>query len=370
MADPHAPHHWLKLALVPGLGARKQQALLRGFGSPEAALFAGRQALRAHLDESVVDALQQVAAGGADGDVDAHLAWLAQAGNRMLTLADEDYPQALLELPDPPVVLFAKGDVSVLQHPALAVIGSRNATPIGLDHAFAFARALSDRGVVPVSGLAQGIDGGAHRGGLAGEAGTIAVVGTGLDRVYPAQHRELAHDIAQRGLLLSEFVLGTPPKREHFPRRNRLIAALSQGTLVVEAALGSGSLITARQAVELGRDVFAIPGSIHSPQSKGCHRLIKDGAKLVESVDDILQESAFSQALRAAPQAEPQINALPQPDPDAAHLLDVMGFEPVEFDGLVDRSGLTAERLCAILLALELEGVVVVLPGSRYQRRP
>ncbi|HSC80815.1 MAG TPA: DNA-processing protein DprA [Chitinolyticbacter sp.] len=357
--------HWLRFALVPGVGARRQLALLRGFGSPEAALFACEQALSAHLDQGLIRGFKAVAAGGEDDAVARHLAWLAEPGNRLITLADDDYPRSLLDLPDAPPLLFCKGRVDLLSAAALAVVGSRNATPQGLEHASAFAQSMSAGGLTVVSGLAAGIDAAAHRGSLKEVGSTIAVVGTGLDRVYPAGNVSLAHEVAEHGLMISEFVLGTPPKAEHFPRRNRLIAALTRGVLVVEAALGSGSLITARQAADLGREVFAIPGSIHSPVARGCHRLIKDGAKLVESADDILSELGWHDAACRPVRADP---VLPLGEIERS-VLDAAGYDPVDFDTLLVRCGLTADALCAILLGLEMAGAVTTLPGGRYQRQ-
>lgn len=357
--------HWLRFALVPGVGARRQLALLRGFGSPEAALFASAAALAPHLDAGLIPAFKQVAEGARDNEVERHLAWLGESGNGLVTLADGGYPRTLLDLPDAPTVLFCKGRIELLAATAVAIVGSRNATPQGLEHAAAFAESMSAGSLTVVSGLAAGIDAAAHRGALLGAGSTVAVVGTGLDRVYPAANKVLAHDIAERGLIVSEFVLGTPPKAEHFPRRNRLIAALARGTLVVEAALGSGSLITARQAADLGRDVFAIPGSIHSPVARGCHRLIKDGAKLVESAEDILSELGWSGG--ASPRREAGPMALLGDNERA--VLDAAGYDPVDFDALIGRTGLTADALCAILLGLELAGAVTTLPGGRYQRQ-
>lgn len=256
-------------------------------------------------------------------------------------------------------MLYAKGRIELLNVPSLAIVGSRNATPQGEKTAEAFAQALSDAGYCVVSGLALGIDGAAHRGALAGRGSTVAAVGTGLDIVYPARHRQLAHQISEGGLLISEFPIGTPSMAQNFPRRNRLISGLSLGCLVVEAHLQSGSLITARLAAEQGREVFAIPGSIHSPVSKGCHRLIKQGAKLVETIEDILEELGA-----IAPVAAGMDDATPEDEP----LLEHLGYDPVGMDALVARSGLTSETLSAMLLVLELDGKVASLPGGRYQR--
>ena len=246
----------------------------------------------------------------------------------------------------------------MLNRPALAVVGSRNATTQGLNNAEAFAQAVSAAGLCIVSGMAHGIDAAAHRGGLRGKSSSIAVVGTGLDKIYPAANRELAHQLAQEGVLISEFSLGTPPLAANFPRRNRIISGLSLGCLVVEASLQSGSLITARMALEQGRDVFAIPASIHAPQAKGCHYLIKQGAKLVECAQDILQELGHFTAATAQPASAPESHPL------FAHL----GFDPIDLDNLSQRSGLTIEALSAILLQLEMDGNVATLPGGLYQR--
>lgn len=302
---------------------------------------------------------QQINAGPNLEACTATLEWLEQSGNHLLTLADSSYPQSLLEIPDPPALLYAKGNLSLLQIPGIAVVGSRNASPQGEKNAEEFSAALSQHGVCIISGMALGIDGAAHRGALRVSGKTIAVVGTGLDIVYPARHRELAHQIAQHGLIISEFPLGTPSKPQNFPRRNRIISGLSRGCLVVEANVQSGSLITARLAAEQGREVFAIPGSIHSPLSKGCHQLIKQGAKLVDNTRDILDELDIA----SSPNANPGQH-LPEQDP----LLEAMGYDPISMDTLVERSGLTSDRLSAMLLVLELDNKVTSLPGGRFQR--
>jgi DNA processing protein len=276
----------------------------------------------------------------------------------VLTLADTAYPKQLLEIPDPPALLYVAGDARLLSSPALAIVGSRNATPQGLRNAHAFARALSDAGLAIVSGLAIGVDSEAHRGGLEGPGSTIAVLGTGIDVIYPRRNAPLAEDILSRGALVSEFPLGTEPHAGNFPRRNRLISGLAKGCLVVEAAVDSGSLISARFAADQGREVFAIPGSIHSPLSKGCHALIKQGAKLVESAQDVLEELGIS-----ARRAEIA------PEPGEGHdLLEKMGFDPCDIDELTVRSGLPAEAVSAALLELELDGKIAGLPGGLYQR--
>ncbi|MHB8760163.1 MAG: DNA-processing protein DprA [Thiobacillus sp.] len=346
---------WLRLALAPGVGNAALLRLLTAFGSPEAVLASGRSALASHLSPAQCDAVL----GAPDpAPLDAALAWLAQPGNALMTLGDADYPAALLEIPDPPAILYCKGRRELLGRPALGIVGSRNATPQGLRDAEAFALALSNAGLTVVSGLALGIDAAAHRGGLAGAASSIAVLGTGLDRIYPARNQALAHELAASGLIVSEFALGTPPLPGHFPRRNRLISGLSRGVLVVEAAPDSGSLITARVAAEQGREVFAIPGSIHSPLARGCHALIKQGAKLVESAADVLDELAWQQRL------SPPV--LPQGEPDP--VLDALDGAPTTLDSLAQKTGLTLDALSAKLLTLELDGRIAALPGGRYQK--
>ena len=294
--------------------------------------------------------------------LDRTMAWLAEGdGRAVITLGDAHYPPLWLETADPPLLVFAQGRTELLLHPALAVVGSRNPTAQGRDNAHAFARSLSEAGLCIVSGLALGVDGAAHEGGLEGPGGTIAIVGTGLDRVYPRRHHDLAHRIARHGLIVSELALGAPPLAPHFPQRNRLIAGLARGTLVVEAALQSGSLITARLAAEYGREVFAIPGSIHAPQSRGCHALIRQGAKLVEGAGDILEE------LRWGATRESPAQAVVEGEDDP--LLQALGYDPVTLDALVERTGTAPAELAARLLELELDGRVARLPGQLFQRR-
>ncbi|MBI1174154.1 MAG: DNA-protecting protein DprA [Sideroxydans sp.] len=347
---------WVALSQVPGLGGEGLRRLLQVFGSPTAVFTTPVSSLRQHVKPAVAEAIAQ--------DIDETLLlqladWLDSPGNGIVTLADPDYPQALLNIPDPPPLLYIKGRRELLNSSALAIVGSRNATPQGLSNAEAFAQTLGIAGLCIVSGLAHGIDAAAHRGGLRSSAGSIAVIGTGMDKVYPAANRELAHLLAAQGLLISEFPLGTPPLAANFPRRNRIISGLSLGCLVVEASLQSGSLITARMALEQGREVFAIPGSIHSPQTKGCHHLIKQGAKLVECAQDILDELKGLFAVGSTGE-----NPVADEHPLYLHL----GFDPVDLDTLSLRSGLTIEALSAILLQLELEDRVAALPGGLYQR--
>jgi len=353
---------WLRLSLIPGIGPENQRALLTAFGLPEAVFASSRPALAGVIGERLAAAL-------CDTDnrakVEAALQWRAVPGNAIVTLADPEYPAALLHTADPPSLLYVKGRVELLARPSLAIVGSRNPTAQGLANAEAFAKVLSQSGLAVVSGLALGIDAAAHRGGLAGEGGTIAFIGTGADRIYPARNAELARQIAEQGVIVSEFPLGMPPVQHNFPRRNRLIAGIARGVLVVEAAQQSGSLITARLAAELGREVFAIPGSIHSPLSKGCHQLIKQGAKLVDDAADILAELAWGRP--AASVANEPVSAEGLPD-SAVLVLQAMGFDPVDMDTLCARSNLTPEVLFDILLALEFDGRVAKLPGGRFQR--
>ena len=352
---------WLSLSLTRGLGGESARRLLKEFGSPDAVFAASISSLKSVVKSDVA---AEIAAGIAEDAIASSLAWLEGANNHIFTLADDDYPQALLNIPDPPLLLYVKGRPGLLNRPALAVVGSRNATPQGIGNAEAFAKTLSDAGLCIISGMAHGIDAAAHRGALRGQGSSIAIVGTGLDKVYPAANRELAHELAQQGALVSEFPLGTPPLAANFPRRNRLISGMSAGCLVVEAGLQSGSLITARMALEQGRDVFAIPGSIHAPQSKGCHALLKQGAKLVETAQDILEELG---GLLPTPMRNPAAKGEDMHDPDFA-LLDHLGYDPVDVDTLRARSGLTVAELSAMLLTLELEGLVSALPGGLYQR--
>ena len=365
-ADPGLAS-WLQLTLTPGLGAATIRGLLSQFGLPEKVLAARRTELARFASTEALQALDSDAVAKA---VERALAWLEQPGNAIVTLADAAYPRLLLEITDPPAVLYCRGRTDLLNRPALALVGSRNATVQGNSNAEQFARSFGTAGLTIVSGLAQGIDAAAHRGGLAGEGSTIAVLGTGADIIYPQGNASLAAEIAVRGLLLSEFPLGTKALAHNFPRRNRLISGLAQGCLVIEAALASGSLITARAAAEQGREVFAVPGSIHSPLSKGCHALIKSGAKLVESAEDVLAElSAFRRTGFTSTRAAANVTAAPGSTGSTDEpLLVCMGFDPVDVDSLCARAGLPAEKVSAELLRLELASRVTVLPGGLYQR--
>ena len=355
---------WVRLLLTPGVGKDTARRLLAAFGLPESIFAQPLNALQTVVGPKTADALLQ-SPEDLDASIERLEVWLAESPNRhVLTLADPRFPPDLLQMADPPVLLYVMGDLNALAHPRrLAMVGSRNPTPQGEANAHQFAKALGQAGVCVVSGLALGVDGAAHAGALDGGAPTIAVVGTGLDRVYPRRHLSLAHRIVAHGAIVSEYPLGTPPLQANFPQRNRLIAGLSQGTLVVEATLQSGSLITARLAAEQSREVFAIPGSIHAPQSRGCHALIRQGAKLVESAQDILEDLRIAEprSLDAAPTETHEGD-----EPDA--LLVALGFEPVSLDALQARTGLDTAHLQARLLELELDGAIGRLPGGLFQR--
>ncbi|MGX7005152.1 DNA-processing protein DprA [Caballeronia sp. KNU42] len=409
---------WLRLANTSGLPPIALRALLAEFGGPQAvlnqsfdalAVIAGEKAARAVLGPPPRSEL-----GSFDECLACTLEWASAPGNRIVTLADSAYPPALLTMPDPPPLLYVKGRLDLLQARAVAIVGSRSATPQGIDDARRFAQALSDAGLVIVSGLALGIDGAAHRGGLSGPGGTIAVIGTGADLVYPPLHHALAHEIAVNGTIVSEWPLGTPARPANFPQRNRLIAGLASGVLIVEAATRSGSLITARLANEMGRDVFAIPGSIHAPLSRGCHRMIKQGAKLAETPEDILDEfgmtipseavadsaskprrraktrsaedasvepvtsefvlepqdaSASRSIARGKPASASWASASLKPvNPEAQRLLDALGHSPATLEILAERTEMDGATLQSLLLQLELSGRIGALPGGRFTR--
>ncbi len=362
---------WLRLTLTPGLGDTSARRLLAAFGPPETLYTQTPPALQAVLTPAQAEALLQIPEGWA-ALLDSTWAWLqAEPATRaVVALGDPAYPQALLNIEDPPLLLYLSGrlDLPLDSARSLAIVGSRNPTPQGALNARQFAMALAEQGLTIVSGLALGIDGAAHEGALAGmrsadRLATVAVVGTGADRVYPKSHHALAHRISERGLIVSEYPLGTPPLAANFPRRNRLIAGLSNATLVVEAALQSGSLITARLAAEQGKEVFAIPGSIHATQSRGCHVLIRQGAKLVESAQDVLEDLP-GWVDSTTPSATPS----PPVHKATDEVLQALGLDPVSLDALQARTGLDIARLQARLMALELEGLVARLPGGLLQR--
>ena len=358
MTAPADALYWVALEAIPGLGPETSRRLLAQFAKPADIFSASASQLSPLVGDKIAAALV------APINPDEHretLDWLAATDAHLITWHDPDYPETLRSMPDAPAWLYVKGQRAALKRPMLAIVGSRNATAQGKRDAQAFGQALAEAGLTIVSGLAEGIDTAAHEGGLAGNGTGVAVVGTGLDRVYPARNRDLAHRLAAGGALVSEFPLGTPPKPGHFPRRNRLISGLSLGVLVVEAAPQSGSLITARLAAEQGRDVFAIPGSIHSPLAKGCHQLIKQGAKLVESAADVIEELNLPWLIELAALVN---NPATGSDP----ILDVMGTDPINLDELALRSRLTVDNLSAMLFTHEMEGLVAVLPGGLYQR--
>ncbi len=395
---------WLRLCMTPGVGNATARTLLTRFGLPENIFQQPLSELAQVVQEAQARALRSVPQA-LDVQLETTLRWLrgdtpsvpesaeleqGHSRRRIVALGEAEYPEALLQIEDPPLLLYLMGQARLgpappvatatqkplsearpTLHEGIAIVGSRNPTPQGDGNARQFAKALAEAGLTVVSGMALGIDGAAHGGALeatlAGSASvpTIAVVGTGLDRVYPKQHLALARKICQRGLLISEFALGTPPLAANFPQRNRLIAALTRGTLVVEAAMQSGSLITARLAAEQGKEVFAIPGSIHSPQSRGCHALIRQGAKLVESAQDVLEELQWPQ--RAGERAR-ESTANPASAVAAEELLKWLGYDPVGLDTLVGRSGIGASDWQVHLLTLEIEGHVARLAGGAYQR--
>jgi len=359
MSAAAATADWLRLTLVPGIGNQTQRKLLKTFGLPTAIFGASRDALASAVGDSAATLLLQTDNEAAIAQA---LTWSERPDQHLVCLADPDYPQALLEIPDPPTVLYVRGRLELLNQASVAVVGSRNPTPQGTANAERFAAALAATGLSVTSGLALGIDAAAHRGALAAGGASVAFIGTGNDRVYPAANRQLAIDLARLGTIVSEFPLGTPPLASNFPRRNRLISGFAKGVLVVEATTESGSLITARLAAEQGREVFAVPGSIHSPQSRGCHRLIKQGAKLVETVADILDE------LRPSSRAPEVSTTICPKTEEPSALLQTMGFDPCSLDEVVQRSGLSTDAVSVLLLHLELDGRVASLPGGRYQQ--
>ncbi len=376
---------WLRLTLTPGIGNGAARRLLARFGLPQAIFQQTEAALQLCVPAAQAKALREIPQGW-EALWQTTAQWLANAAPQgparaIVSLGDLRYPQALLDTEDPPLLLYLMGPASLLEHQpfpsdrCLAVVGSRNPTAQGAENARLFARALCGAGLTIVSGLALGVDAAAHEGALeaatsAGTmAATIAVVGTGLDRVYPRKNLDLAHRIAAHGLIVSEYPLGTPPLPGNFPKRNRIISGLSQGTLVVEAALASGSLITARMAAEQGREVFAIPGSIHAPQSRGCHALIRQGAKLVESAQDVLEELKIpATTLPGLPQEGVNAPGAAASDETDDPVLAALGYDPMGLDALIARTGMDASTLQVALLELELDGRIARLPGGLFQR--
>lgn len=367
---------WLRLSLEPGLGPAQARNLLAAIGLPQQIYGLSAGSLGKLLPMNLAQQLARQPDEAVQAAIDRTVAWLEPAGHHLLTLADPAYPQALLDIHDPPLLLYVNGNPDCLARPAISIVGARSASAGGMDNARAFARYLAQQGWCIASGLAQGIDTAAHEGALlAGPAagGTVAVLGTGIDIVYPAANRDLAHRIAAAGALVSEFPLGTRALPYQFPKRNRLVAGMSRGVLVVEAAKQSGSLITARLASEMGREVFAIPGSIHSPLSRGCHALIRQGAKLVESAEDIHEELGRPAPHDGSPDSgaaeQATGDAVPETDPADQSVLEALGHDPVHLDTLLQRTGLDLPSLNSRLLQLELSDTVVRQSDGRYQRR-
>lgn len=355
--------HWLALIRAPHVGPTTFHTLLQQYVEPQAVFSAARSSLEKSglKAETIAYLLHPDWA-----QVDADLAWLDQSSAGLLLIQDDNYPALLKQIPDPPPLLFVMGDAEVLNRKQLAIVGSRNPTPTGRETAHEFARHLAANGLVITSGLALGIDGASHEGALDGNGMTVAVVGTGLDRVYPARHRELAHEMAENGALISEFPLGTKPMPGNFPRRNRIISGLSMGVLVVEAALRSGSLITARLAADQGREVFAVPGSIHNPQARGCNALIRQGAKLVETAEHIFEElGGFARPGSIEPEINKTVTS-PELDGEYRKVLESVGYEPTPVDMVVERSGLTTDAVCSMLLVLELHGLIASTSSGHY----
>ena len=364
---------WLVALRTPGLGpGGLRQCLDQVGGDIHAAL--------AHLRRGV-PALDADAHAWLEHPDEARLAldaaWLAEPGHRLLRCTDADFPPQLEHIAQPPAVLFVAGDASLLLHPQVAIVGARAASASGKAHARAFSRTLADAGFAITSGMADGIDGAAHCAALETGARTLAVIGTGPDRVYPRKHHGLARRLAEHGVLVSEFPPGTPARADHFPRRNRIISGLALGVLVIEAGLRSGSLITARLAAEQGREVFALPGSIHNPLARGCHRLIRDGARLIENATEIIELLAPAAralgrelATRLGPETAGTVPAMAAMDPDYRRLLTALGHEPATMDELVQRTELSAAALSSMLLMLELDGRIERAPGNLYHAMP
>lgn len=358
---------WVRLLATEGVGSGTARNLLAAFGLPQAIFSATFARLEKVAPEKVARRLLSPPTDAVLRQIDKTCEWAAKDGNHILTLADADYPASLLEAPDPPVMLYAKGRVSLLSQPAVAIVGSRNATRQGCRDAASFAEALGTAGWTIVSGMALGIDAAAHAGGLASPASTVAVIGTGADIIYPARNEALARRIAEEGCMVSEYPLGTAALAANFPRRNRIISGLSRGVLVIEAAARSGSLITAHTAAEQGREVFAVPGSIHSPLSRGCHRLIREGAKLVETAQDILEElPCMAPVSGGTPGMERPAETVV--DGEKARVLAAMGFSPADLDSLSEQLGMDVAGLSGLLLEMELDGLVERLPGGQYSR--
>jgi DNA processing protein len=349
--------YWLALLRTPGIGAKTFTTLLESH-SPDQLFSKSQAALSAlRLKQKSIDFIKTP-----NWDIiDKDLLWLSQTDNDVITLYDPLYPHQLKEIDSPPPLLFVRGDKQILSHTQIGIVGSRNPSPLGHQTAIDFSHSLASLGFTITSGLALGIDSASHQGALSAKGYTVAVMGTGLDRVYPARNKDLATEIAKKGLLISEFPPGTAAKANHFPRRNRIISGLSIGLLVIEAAKKSGSLITARMALEANREVFAIPGSIHNPLARGCNALIKEGAKLVENTQDILDElGQYNQPIKESNKKELQITI----DQEEQKLLNFIMFSPTSVDWLVQKSGFSIEVTSSILLLLELQGSIASTPGG------
>ena len=359
-------NNFLRLFHISGLGRISLQRLNQHFGGNFNHVFdaSHSELLAAGLNSRQTNQLKN----SDDAQLERDLCWLEQPDNHIISFDDEAYPPLLRETADFPVLLYASGNIDLLSTPQIAIVGSRNCSPGGASTAFNFAAQLAKSGLTITSGMATGIDAKAHLGALSTKGHTIAVTGTGLDSIYPAKNRQLAYEIHETGLLVSEFPLGTGPRRENFPRRNRIISGLSLATLVVEASRRSGSLITAQQALEQGREVFAIPGSIHNPQARGCHQLIREGARLVDQVSDIIDELGSLLGFIAEQQSDECSRQKTGLDPESEKLLEVIGYDPVTSDTLVERSGLTIDKLSSMLVLLELNDLIQSAPGGCYVR--
>ncbi|MCC2645083.1 MAG: dprA [Burkholderiales bacterium] len=354
--DTDKLHSWLHLAMTPKVGPKTVLKLLHHFTTVENILAQDSNTLSQFVGSTVA---RLIVANAAEKAVNEAYTWLEKdKSNNIITLADSFYPKGLGEMVDPPIILFAKGDLSLLDKHKFTIIGTRHPTEQGTLNAFNFAKHLSNLDLTIVSGMADGIDRYAHLGALEGHGKTIGVIGTGIDRVYPASNKDLFHKVAVDGLLLSEFALGTQPFVGNFPRRNRIVAGLSKGCLVIESAVDGGSMITANMALEMGREVMAIPGSIHNPVARGCHKLIKVGAKLIETTNDIIEELQIVQEVQKSVMAEP-IN-----DP----ILQIMGFDAVDIDHICNKLNVSVAEICANLLALELDGHITNCGNGKYQR--
>ena len=360
--------NWLRLIKLPGIGARSVEKLVSAYSNPADILNASTHDWqRAGISVNRVPSLAQ-----RDVDISADLKWLEADDHHIITLEDPEYPALLTHIDPPPPLLYVYGDLSMLNHPQLAIVGSRNPSSAGLANTAAFAEHLATQGLGITSGLAIGVDGAAHEAALKANGLTIAVAATGLDQVYPARHQNLARRIVEQGAIVSEFPIGTPPLASNFPRRNRIVSGLCLGTLVVEGALKSGSLITARCALSQGRELFAIPGSIHNPLARGCHQLIRQGAKLVETAEDILEDLgpllSHFQLPKVSTSPEKVSEDSLEPNPQEQNLLEAVDFEPTAIDTIITRTGLAAEEVSSTLLIMELNGQVACEKGGYYVR--